>query len=643
MPIARLDPHLVNQIAAGEVVERPASVVKELIENCIDAGATRIGITVEEGGAKLIRIADDGCGIPEGELELALTAHATSKLATARELAAIDTLGFRGEALASIASVSRVRLSSRTHAAEGGAEVTQNGDERTVVRPAAMAPGTVIEVKDLFWNVPARRKFLRSGAAEYGQIADTVNRAAMANPDVGYTLSHNGRKTLSLPPGQSRRARCVAVLGKDLDDALIEFFFEGRGGDGGDGGDEPAAEPPRVWGVAGEPSVARATSKFLHVYINGRPVKDRSLNHAVKEAYRGLMAGDRHPVAAVFIQMDPRLVDVNVHPTKAEVRFREPRMMHGLVRAPLRERLLASDVTPAGAPAAQALGPSPGEPVAGPAGGPSAGASHGVTARGDTRAWGAAGPSVVSGQKGFVYDQVKRAMAADGLLVREGPPRGGAPPRVAGVPGSAAPARMLQVHNSYVIVEDPDGVLIIDQHALHERVMFEAIQARILGREVGDSAGGPGDLESQRMLMPVVIGADAARMALLEDAAPLLGRLGIEAAAMGPAAIGIHAFPSLLLSRGVEPAAFVDGLLGKVEEGELSGAADALESEAALHKVLDMMSCKAAVKAGDQLTDAELAALLETRERVERSGSCPHGRPTTVRISLRELEKLFHR
>ena len=347
--IQKLSPHLVNQIAAGEVIDRPASVVKELIENCIDAGATRIEVAVEEGGAKLIRISDDGCGIPEDELELALTAHATSKLATAEDLAAIDTLGFRGEALASIASVSRLQLSSRTHAAEGGAAVEQNGDARTAARPAAMAPGTVIEVKDLFWNVPARRKFLRSDGAEYGQIADTVNRAAMANPDVGYTLSHNGRKTLSLPPKQSRRARCVAVLGKDLDAALIEFSFEGRTGDGGD---EPAAEPPRVWGVAGEPSVARATSKFLHVYINGRPVKDRSLNHAVKEAYRGLMAGDRHPVAAVFIQMDPRLVDVNVHPTKAEVRFREPRMMHGLVRAPLRERLLASDVTPSVVPSA---------------------------------------------------------------------------------------------------------------------------------------------------------------------------------------------------------------------------------------------------------------------------------------------------
>jgi len=635
--IQKLAPHLVNQIAAGEVIERPASVVKELIENCVDAGATRIEVAVEEGGATLIRISDDGCGIPEAELELALTAHATSKLATADDLAAIDTLGFRGEALASIASVSRLRLSSRTHAAQGGAVIEQNGDERQAIRPAAMAPGTVIEVKDLFWNVPARRRFLRSDGAEYGQIADTVQRAAMANPDVGYTLSHNGRKTLSLPAGQSRRERCVAVLGKDLDAALLEFSFEGRPG-GGD--DEPAAEPPRVWGVAGEPSVARATSKFLHVYINGRPVKDRSLNHAVKEAYRGLMAGDRHPVAAVFVQMDPRLVDVNVHPTKAEVRFREPRMMHGLVRVPIRERLLASDLTPSVAPSGGAVSGMGG--WRGGGGGPSrkeATPGEFVTAF----------ERMPTTQKGFVYDEVRRRMADENLFVAESttvlqePPGSPAAGDAAHSPEAGAARaprvserpRVLQVHESYLIAEDSDGILIVDQHALHERVMFEAISKRILV----DGA----DLESQRMLMPVVIDADASRVALLDDAASLLARLGIEAAAMGPAAIGVHAFPSLLLGRGVEPAGFVDGLLGKIETGDLSGDADALESESALHRVLDMMSCKAAVKAGDRLTDAELAALLKTRDEVERSGSCPHGRPTTVRISLRELEKLFHR
>ena len=397
--IQKLSPHLVNQIAAGEVIERPASVVKELIENCVDAGATRIEVVVEEGGATLIRIADDGCGIPEDELELALTAHATSKLQTSEQLAAIDTLGFRGEALASIASVSRLTLKSRTHATEGGATVTQDGDVRAGIRPVGMSPGTVIEVKDLFWNVPARRKFLRNPGTEYGKIADTVNRAAMANPEVGYTLSHNGRRTVDLPAKQTRRERCVAVLGKDLDEALLEFSFEGRGDANGE------TERPRVWGLAGEPSVGRATAKFLYVYINGRPVKDRSLNHAVKEAYRGLMANDRSPVAAVFIQMDPAMVDVNVHPTKAEVRFREPRGVHGLVMTPIREMLLGRDLTPAAAPA------SPGWRGTGGGGIERKQATPGEFVTAFAR--------MPSSQKGFVYDEVKRRMAEENLFVAE--------------------------------------------------------------------------------------------------------------------------------------------------------------------------------------------------------------------------------
>ncbi|MEE9405675.1 MAG: DNA mismatch repair endonuclease MutL, partial [Algisphaera sp.] len=640
MPIRALDPHLVNQIAAGEVIERPASVVKELLENCVDAGATRIDIAVEEGGAKLIRISDDGCGISEDELPLALTAHATSKLQTAEQLAAIDTLGFRGEALASIASVSRMVLKSRLHNAESGAMVEQQGDQRGVAKPVAMAPGTVIEVRDLFFNVPARRKFLRIPGTEYGQIADTVNRSAMANPEVGYTLTHNGRKTIDLPAKQKRRERCVAILGKDLDEALLEFAWEDTKPS------EPELEPTRVWGVAGEPSIARATAKFMHVYINGRPVKDRSLNHAVKEAYRGLMAHDRSPVAAVFIQMDPSMVDVNVHPTKAEVRFREPRRMHRMVMSPIRERLLSEDLTPvAGVGSAGSLGSGGAGPSAwrgGEVRSPAAGPGDFVTAF----------ERMPATQKGFVYDEVRRAMAADNLFVAEttgvAEPGGAsalvadAEVRAAGIhageisPGVQRVAQgvsptlptVMQVHDSYVIAQDATGVLIIDQHALHERVMFEAISHRILT----DRA----NLESQRLLMPAVVDADAARVALLDDAAPLFERLGIEVSPLGPAAIGIHAFPSLLLSRGVKPEPFVEGVLGKIEEGVLSGEADALETEAALHVVLDMMSCKAAVKAGDKLTQVELAALLKTRDEVERAGSCPHGRPTTVRLTLRD-------
>ncbi|MEM9419756.1 MAG: DNA mismatch repair endonuclease MutL, partial [Planctomycetota bacterium] len=345
MPIRKLSPLLVNQIAAGEVIERPASVVKELIENCLDAGATRIDIAIEEGGLKLIRIADDGHGIPAEELPLALTQHATSKLETAEQLAAIETLGFRGEALASIASVSRLRLSSRTPDNDSGHIIEQAGDDLIPPRPAAMAPGTVIEVRDLFFNTPARRKFMRTAATEFGHIADTVNRTAMVHPAVGFTLTHNGRKSIDLPPNDDQRQRCVNILGKELEPALLEFEHHDTRPIENDAEGKPL-QPASIWGLAGEPSIARSSSKFQYLCVNGRPVKDRNLAHAVKEAYRGLIAPDKQPVAVVFVELDPTLVDVNVHPTKAEVRFTKPSSVHGLALSQVRQRLLATDLVP---------------------------------------------------------------------------------------------------------------------------------------------------------------------------------------------------------------------------------------------------------------------------------------------------------
>ncbi|MEL7088820.1 MAG: DNA mismatch repair endonuclease MutL, partial [Planctomycetota bacterium] len=304
MPIRKLPPLLVNQIAAGEVIERPASVVKELVENCLDAGATRIDVAIEEGGLKLIRIADDGHGIAPEDLPLALTQHATSKLETAAQLAAIQTLGFRGEALASIASVSRLRLSSRPRADDSGHIIEQAGADVQPPRPAAMAPGTVIEVRDLFFNTPARRRFMRTAATEIGHIADTLNRTAMVNPAVGFTLSHNGRKSIDLPPNDDPRQRCIHILGKELAPALLEFeHVDPRPPEG-------ELQPAHVWGLAGEPSIARSSTKFQYFCVNGRPVKDRNLAHALKEGYRGLIAPDKQPVAVVFVELDASLVDV---------------------------------------------------------------------------------------------------------------------------------------------------------------------------------------------------------------------------------------------------------------------------------------------------------------------------------------------
>ncbi len=340
MRIHRLSPLLINQIAAGEVIERPASVVKELVENAVDAGASRIAVDVEDGGGKLVRVADDGAGIEEQDLPLAVAAHATSKIERAEELEAVNTLGFRGEALASIASVSRLRITTRPTrddtTADAAFVLEASGEDIAEVRPASGKPGTVVEVRDLFFNTPARRKFLRTTPTEFGHISDTLARIAMVHPGVGFTLTHNGRQNLDLPPRRDRLERVIDLLGRELEEALLPFEHRDPASRGGSA----------VWGLAGLPSIARGSSKFQHLCVNGRPIRDRSLAHALKEAYRGLIPPDRFPVAVVMLELDPATVDVNVHPAKAEVRFRNPSLARGLVLNTVRQRLLASDLTP---------------------------------------------------------------------------------------------------------------------------------------------------------------------------------------------------------------------------------------------------------------------------------------------------------
>ncbi|MEM6855443.1 MAG: DNA mismatch repair endonuclease MutL, partial [Planctomycetota bacterium] len=496
----------------------------------------------------------------------------------------------------------------------------------------AMAPGTVIEVRDLFFNTPARRKFMRTAATEFGHIADTVNRTAMVHPAVGFTLSHNGRKSIDLPTNDDQRQRCVNILGKELEPALLEFeHHDTRPIEDGTGG--KPLQPASIWGLAGEPSIARSSSKFQYLCVNGRPVKDRNLAHAVKEAYRGLIAPDKQPVAVVFVELDPTLVDVNVHPTKAEVRFSKPSSVHGLALSQVRQRLLATDLVPNASLERSGgwdlgVGDSGNNRTKTPENTPSPNAFVDYFRQMDPK------------QKGFVYEEVRREMAEHDIFADT---ESAASP----TPNSQlpTPTSILQFQNSYVVTHDATpgqepGLLIVDQHALHERIMFEEFRQRIL------VAGG--NLESQRLLMPAVVEADAKRQALLDDLGALLARLGIEAEPLGPAAIGVQAFPSLLFERSVDPIAFMNELLDKAEAGDFSSTdlrpeADVDTAEAALHEVLDMMSCKAAVKAGDKLSDTELAALLAKRDEIERSSSCPHGRPTTVRLTLKDLEKHFHR
>ena len=651
MSIRKLDRHLVNQIAAGEVVERPASVVKELVENSLDAGATQIDVAIEDrDGSNLIRISDNGEGINVVDLPLAVAPHATSKIAGSDDLVSIGTLGFRGEALASIASVSQLRLTSRAASdqvvGDAGYVIEVQDGEVSAPVPVACSPGTIIEVRNLFFNTPARRKFLRTPATEYGHIADVMTRIALAWTDVGLTLALNGRRHLEFEAGQGRRQRCVDVLGGELDEALLEVDDHVKMEAGVAVPKVASVEiTPVLWGLAGSPSIARASAKFQHFFLNGRPIRDRNIAHAVKEAYRGLMPHDRHPVVIVMLEVDPASVDVNVHPTKAEVRFREPSRIHHLVLAAFRQCLLRADLTPTVSIQGQAnvsrvtnsgLTPVTSGPTS------SGGGSSSLTpvVGGSTALAGDRGKS----HKGFQFEQIKQQLASGGHHVDNVEQAVGVSRSAdlsvlqSGQDATVAASRpwfvrgVLQVHNSFLVTEDEHGLVIIDQHALHERFMFEQLKHRVLKQ----------NLESQRLLVPATLSANTKQLAMLEQLQPLLQRVGIEAHPLGPSAIGIAGFSSFLFDRKVDPVEFVEQLLDRGEQGDFDTEASHAE-EAALHHVLDMMACKAAVKAGDKMSEEELSDLLDQRDQIERSSSCPHGRPTSVRLTLSDLCKYFKR
>ncbi|MDX2131649.1 MAG: DNA mismatch repair endonuclease MutL [Planctomycetota bacterium] len=673
-PIRVLPPLVANQIAAGEVVERPASVVKELLENAIDAGATRLVVELEQGGIELVRVTDDGVGIPPDELPLALEPHATSKVWSPDDLARIATLGFRGEALASIASVSRLSIRSRTPGEAGATQIDQEGDRRTAPRPAPGAVGTSVGVRNLFFNTPARRKFLRTVQTEQERSVEVVRHVALAHPGVGVRLTCDGREVLDLPANQSPRARALAVLGGELAGELLDVaadrFDDARG--------------LTLWGLAGTPSIARGSAKGQFVFVNGRPVRDRTIQHAIAEAYRGLIDASRYPTVVLMIEMSPEGVDVNVHPQKAEVRFRDSSMVHSTVLRALRDALRGADLTPAlhASPAFQSLARQgvpasiPGSGLSGvglsglgpPGSGPPSSGPSVPNAAGAAAPWagaraGASGDNVARFVEYFTrpapaqrtldlisVPALREALspaapdAASPAPVevlapdRAGAPDAGRPAWRDDPPGPLVPQeapRVLQVHKSFLVTQDEQGVVIIDQHALHERVMFEYLLARVLGPE-----GRP--LETQRLLSPAVVPCSPSQGERLGALRPLLARLGIECEALGPTTLGVQAFPSFLFERGVDPVEFMTGLLERIEQADFLREASHA-GEAALREVLDMMSCKAAVKAGDRLTDLELGELVRLREDVERASSCPHGRPTSIRLSIRELEKLFGR
>lgn len=607
-PIRPLPPQLINQIAAGEVVERPASVVKELVENSLDAGAGRILVSLEQGGARRILVRDDGQGIPPEELALALTRHATSKIASLADLEAVATLGFRGEALPSIASVSRLTLTSRTADAGHGWCVTSDGSERAgAPAPAAHPPGTSVEVQDLFYNVPARRKFLRAERTEFGHVEQLLRRLALARADIGLRLEHNTRVVFDLRPagdadaGAALTARCEALLGAAFLEAALEL--------------DSTAVGLRLSGWVARPAFARAQADLQYFFVNGRMVRDKLVGHAVRQAYQDLLHHARQPAFVLFLEVPPWQVDVNVHPAKHEVRFREGRQVHDFIFGALHRRLAdgasGGGVSVAGwsAPAdtrddptaARVPVPLPQEvpePGAAPRGAPWA-------VRESRGAW----------QAAFAFQAPAEGAAA--------------------APDDAAPTAdpipplgfaLAQLHGIYILAEAADGLILVDMHAAHERIGYERLKAALADAGV----------LRQPLLVPVAVAVGPAEAELAEREQALLADLGLEVDRLGADRLAVRAIPAIL--QGADPEALLRDVLADLTT---DGVSDRVQT--AIHGVLATMACHGAVRANRRLTLPEMNALLRAMERTERADQCNHGRPTWVRLSRAELDRLFLR
>ena len=628
---------LVNKIAAGEVVERPASVVKELVENALDAGATRVAVAIEDGGKQLIRVTDDGEGMTAEDLRLAIAPHATSKLACEADLHTIVSMGFRGEALPSIGAVSNMRIVSRRRESVEGHQITVSGEHVQTSGAAGCPEGTTVEVRDLFFNMPARRKFLRTRATETGHVNEQFARLALGSPQVGFELTNNGRIAHTLPAGQTARDRVGSLYGVELAGELIHIERDERG--------------LVIEAYAAPPIRSRSTKSWQYVFVNGRYIRDRFVQHAVREAYRGLIEHDRQPVYFLFLTVSPEAIDVNVHPTKIEVRWRDSNLIHSQVLSAFRETFLQTDLTPAlrtgsaqaaGAAASRGLVParsaaseSPDEVrsrmadalrSAAPVVGDSAPAAFRPSepARHPPGVEHPAPSTQRSGHRTQDGAELWRATYADAPEQAAGlSPRGPA------LPDGARPLPAIQLHNTYLVVESDEGMLIIDQHALHERILYNQLCARIT----------TGPLEGQRLLLPETLTVTPKQMALLQENTALLAQLGVEVTPFGHDAVAVQSFPALLKDSDTVP--FMRDLLDRLEDKEERGKP--ADTETVIHELLDMMACKAAVKAGDPLTPEEIDALVAQRDLVEKSGSCPHGRPTTLKLTVRDLEKQFKR
>jgi DNA mismatch repair protein MutL len=642
MPIRRLPPETVNRIAAGEVVERPASAIKELVDNAIDAGATRIEVEAHGGGLTRILVADDGCGLSAEELPVAIERHATSKLAPDADglwdLLRIHTMGFRGEALPSIGSVARLSISSRAKGQSDAWSILVEGGSVGEVAPAAFAGdhGARIEVRDLFYATPARLKFMKSERAEALAITEEIKRQAMANESVGFSLDIDGRRIIRLPPEhpgpQGRLARLSAVLGRDFHDNAIEI--------------DQTRDGVRLTGFAGLPTYNRGNAAHQYLFVNGRPVRDRLLQGALRAAYADFLARDRHPTAALYISLDTAEVDVNVHPAKAEVRFRDPALVRGLIVGALRHALAAAGHRASTTTAASALDAIRAQNMAAPYPGYQPGPSAAGFSAWQSGGWTRPAPQVLPGLSDVSARYEARPEEAYATLggggaeaVREAAYGDyDAPPSIA-YPGMAegpAPvfdpvdfplgAARAQVHETYIVAQTRDGVVIVDQHAAHERLVYERMKGEM-------AAGG---VARQALLLPEVVELDPAEAERVVARSEELAALGLVIESFGHGAVLVRETPALL---GKTDAA---GLVRDIAD-DLAENGQALALKERLEEVCSTMACHGSVRAGRRLNGAEMNALLREMEATPHSGQCNHGRPTYVELKLADIEKLFGR
>ena len=608
--IRRLPENLVNRIAAGEVVERPSSALKELVENAIDAGAARIAVKLVEGGLTSLEVTDDGCGMSPEEMALALERHATSKLPD-EAIEQVVTLGFRGEALPSIASVARFTLESRPHGAEQGWKRVVDHGELIAEGPAALPPGTRVRVENLFGKVPARRKFLRTARSEYAACKDVVLRLAMARPDVAITLDHGERRIFGLQGGEGLANRVAQLIARELKDNGVVLDME-RG-------------TMRLTGIAGLPTYNRGVADHQYLFVNGRPVKDRLLTGAVRGAYADMLARDRHAVLALFLELPCEDVDVNVHPAKTEVRFRDAQGVRGFIVSGLRQALATGDKRSAQTPDAGAMSRWQQEPVLRSS---SEAVAHqereepspALRSIFEGRDWSAPSPRVSEANAAWSGVEADVMAQPRGRAEEAAPVAGEAQDYPLGIARG-------QVANTYIVAEAKDGLVLVDQHAAHERLVLERLRAAGAEEAVA---------RSQALLIPEVVELDETSCDRLEEAAPKLAEHGLALERFGPSAMLVRSLPHAIARTDPEK------LLRDIDD-DLALNGEALLLGEKLDLVLATMACHGSVRAGRVLRVDEMNALLREMERTPRSGQCNHGRPTWVKLSMDDVEKLFGR